>query len=97
MSAATTSFRLLAQFQDGLVDRRVGPVVPQVIQVVVKVNQVVVGPAFQQGRRDLLCFVPVFKGVTATQTAPSVEKKQQNKIIKAQWQQPATGCSEDEA
>lgn len=69
------SFGLLAQIQDGLVDHRVGPVVPQIIQVIVKVNQVVVGPALQQGRRDLLCFAPVFKRVTEIQTATTVRNQ----------------------
>lgn len=76
-------FWLLAQIQDGLVDHRVGPVVPQIVQVIVKVNQVVIGPALQQGRRDLLCFAPIFKGVTETQTATSVwyVKHQKNTMI----------------
>lgn len=86
-------FGLLAQIQDGLVDHRVGPVVPQIIQVIVKVNQVVVGPALQKGRRDLLCFAPVFKGVTETQTVTSVEH---GRKIKSLWLQHTTSFGEDE-
>lgn len=98
---ATMSFRLLAQIQDRLVDHRVGPVVSQIIQVIVKVNQVVVGPALQQGRRDLLCFAPVLKRVTEAQTVTSVENqtdmKHQRKIkIKLLWLQHATSFGEDE-
>lgn len=38
-----------AEMQHGFVDFGVGPVVPEVIQVVVKVYEVFVGSALQQG------------------------------------------------
>lgn len=59
--------KVLAQIQDGLVNNRVGPVVPQIIQVTVKINQVLIGTTHQQGRCDFLCFAPVLKGVTGKQ------------------------------
>lgn len=31
--------------------------------MIVKVNQVLIGPVLQQSRRDLLCFAPVLKAV----------------------------------
>ena len=56
----------LAQVQHRLVYHWVGPVVPQVVQVVVKVNQLFVGAAFKQGRSDLLGLTPILKAVSET-------------------------------
>lgn len=59
---------LLAKIQNRLVDHRVGPVVSEIIQVIVKVNQILIGSALQQGRCDLLSLTPVFKCLTITKT-----------------------------
>lgn len=64
--------------QHGLVDLGVRPVVPEVVQVVVKVYEVFVGSALQQGGRDLLRFCPVLERVSAagryTQSQPRLIK-----------------------
>lgn len=52
--------------QHGFVDFGVRPVVSEVVQVVVKVYEVFVGSALQQGRGDLLSFCPVLEWVSAT-------------------------------
>lgn len=85
----------LAQIQDGLVDHRVGPVVPQIIQVIVKVNQALVRPSLQQRRCDLLRFAPVLKTVTGRQQKNVVKKQYTillvNKRTEAAWM-PEAGC-----
>lgn len=57
------ALKVLTEIQDRFVNGRVGPVIPEIIQVVVKVNQALIGPAHQQGGRDLLCFAPILKSI----------------------------------
>lgn len=54
----------LAQVQHGFVDLGVRPVIPNVIQVVIKVHQRLVGPAVQERRGDALGLRPVFTVIT---------------------------------
>lgn len=61
---------LLAQVQHGFVDLRVCPVVPDVIQVIIKIHQCLVGFAVQEGRSDPLGFGPIFTEVTRVEKNP---------------------------